>query len=161
LFGGGGMEIHKPKTLRLWRGVAIAFALFVIASNILYIGYAFGDLAGTLGGRLALVPGADSGVARASVVAPQSPLARAGVTDGSLVRLDHAFDSFRYVWPGEHVGLTLLDASPPRHVEIPVAPYSPDERLRLSRFYQVDSLSALVASTVGVIILLRSGGPCH
>jgi len=152
------MEIHKPKVLRLWRGVAIAFALCVIASNIVYISYAFGDLPGTLGGRLTLVPAEERGVARVGAVTPQSPLARAGVTDGSRVRLDRPFDASRLVWAGEQVGLTLLDAVPPRHVEITVAPYSPDEHLRLSRQFQIDSLSALLAAMVGLIILLRSGG---
>ena len=152
------MEIHQPKARPLWRGFAIAFALFVIASNILYIAYAFGDLAGTLGGRLTPVPAAEPGVVRANAVAPQSPLARAGVTDGNRVRLDHVFDIVRLSWPGEQIGLTLLDAAPPRHVEITVAPYSPDERLRLSRLYQIDGLSALLAAIVGLIILLRSGG---
>ena len=107
------MEIHKPGALRLWRGLAIAFALFVIASNIAYISYGFGDPAGTLGGRLALVPGKEFGAATASAVEPGSPLARAGVTEGSHVRLDHPFDTFRVVWPGEQVGVTLLDAAPP------------------------------------------------
>lgn len=156
--GGNGMEFHKPKVLRLWRGVAIAFALCVIATNIVYISYAFGDLPGTLGGRLTLVPAEERGVARASTVMPQSPLARAGVTDGSRVRLDRPFDALRLVWPGEQVGVTLLDAAPPRHVEIIVAPYSSDEHLRLSRLFQIDGLSALLAAMVGLIILLRSGG---
>ena len=152
------MEIHKPKVLRLWRGFAIAFALCVIASNIVYISYAFGDLPGTLGGRLTLVPAEERGVARVGAVTPQSPLARAGVTDGSRVRLDRPFDAHRLVWPGEQVGLTLLDAAPPRHVEITVAPYSSDDHLRLSRLWQIDGLSALLAAIVGLIILLRSGG---
>jgi hypothetical protein len=152
------MELHQPKALRLWRGLAIAFALFVIATNIAYIAYAFGDLPGTLGGHLTLVPAEERGVAMASAVVPGSPLAKAGVTDGAKVRLDRPFDAFRYAWAGEQVGVTLLDAAPPRHVEITVAPISPDERLRLSRLYLIDGLSALVASTVGLIILLRSGG---
>ncbi len=152
------MEIHKPKTLRLWRGLAIAFALCVIASNIAYISYGIGDTAGTLGGRLTLVPGKEFGSATASTVEPGSPLARAGVTEGSNVRLDHPFDTFRLVWPGEKVGVTLLDAAPPRHVEITVAANAPDEGLRLARLYLIDGLSALVASMVGLILVLRSGG---
>ena len=152
------MEIRQRKVSRLWRGLAIAFALFVIASNILYITYAFGDLAGTLGGRLTPVPAAEPGVVRVSAVAPGSPLANAGAADGAKVRLDQVFDIFRLSWPGEQVGLTLLDAAPPLCIEITVAPYPQGERLRLARFYQVDSLSALLAATVGLIILLRSGG---
>jgi len=152
------MEIHKPKTLRLWRGLAIAFVLCVIASNIAYIFYGFGDPNGTLGGRLTLVPGKEFGSAIASAVVPGSPLARAGVTEGSHVRLDHPFDTFRLVWPGEQVGVTLLDAAPPRHVEITVPANAPDEGLRLARLYLIDGLSALVASMVGLILVLRSGG---
>ena len=151
-------EIHGPKALRLWRGLAVTFALFVIATNIAYISYGFGDPASTLGGGLTLVPGGEAGVARASAVEPGSPLARAGVTDGSRIRLDHPFDSFRLVWPGEQVGITLLDAAPPRHVLITVVPNSPGERLRLSRLYLIDGFSALVASTIGLILVLRSGG---
>ena len=152
------MDILQPRIPRLWRGLAIAFALFVIASNIAYISYGFGDTAGTLGGRLTLVSGKEFGSATASAVEPGSPLARAGVTEGSHVRLDHPFDTFRTVWPGEQVGVTLLDAAPPRHVEITVAANAPDEGLRLARLYLIDGLSALVASMVGLILVLRSGG---
>jgi hypothetical protein len=151
------MEIAKAEARRLWRGLAIGFALFVIASNIVQIAYAVGDVAGTLGGHLTLVPGEEPGMARASAVVPGSPLTKAGVTEGAQVRLDHPFDAVRHVWAGEQIGVTLLDAVPPRPVEITIAPNSPDERLRLSRLYLIDGLSALVASMVGLIILLRSG----
>ena len=154
------MEFHKPEALRLSRGIAVAFALFVIAANILYIATAFDGLTrrGTLGGQLTPVSADKPGIQKASVVEPGSPLARAGVTQNSRVRLDHAYDARRYIWAGEQIGVTLVDARPPRHVEMTAALLPPGERLHVSRLIQIDGLSALLASTVGLIILLRAGG---
>ncbi len=154
------MEIHKPEALRLWRGLAIAFALFVIATNILCTVYDFEGLTqlGTLGGQLTPVPANEPGIQKASAVKPGSPLARAGVAENSLVRLDNASDAIRHIWAGEQIGVTLVDAKPPRHAEITAALLAPGERLHISRLLQIDSLSALLASAVGLIILLRAGG---
>jgi hypothetical protein len=141
--------------LQLWQGLAIAFALFVVASNILYIRDAATDTGmGTLGGSFS--PGSADGRRFAIVnhVVPDSPLAKAGIKAGDRLRFDRPYDFVRPIFAGERIGFTVMGSS--RHGNAVATPLTADVQRSNSQFIAIDGVSAIIASLIGLVVLVRA-----
>lgn len=155
---GAGVDGWK----RLLRILALIFSIYVVEQSVEAAFWDLGTLpgAGFIGAeRTDFTPSPACGTdcLRVDRVAPNSPLALAGVTRGDLIRFDRSQDRLRHVRAHERIGVSKFQGG---HwlrldvVSIP-RPRAGGRDMALHLTYDVLTVSTAM---FGILILARSGG---
>ena len=109
----------------------------------------------------AIVPAADRGAGENMIdgLLTDSPLYRAGVRDGDLIRFDHPYDAGRAIAMGEVLGITVDRNGQTRHINVTAVQTTWWPIQKMDDLGEVILDLILISSILtGVFILLRSGG---
>jgi hypothetical protein len=152
----------SPRWSQVLRVLALIFSIYVVEQAVEAVLWDSGHLpgAGFIGTEhtaFRLAPECGAGCVRVEQVAPNSPLARAGVGAGDHIRFDRTWDRGRHVQRGERLGFALRRGDGWKHREVVALPRpSVDPKLSLLDV----SYDVLTGSTClfGIFILWRSRG---
>lgn len=147
---------------RLLRILALIFSIYVVEQSVEAAFWDMGLLpgAGFIGAeRTDFTPSPACGTdcLRVERVAANSPLARAGVASGDLIRFDRSQDRLRHVRADEHIGVSHLQGGQWRRLDIVSIPRPRARGPGMALHLTYDVLTVSTAM-FGILILARSGG---
>ena len=145
---------------KLWQGLVLLFGLYVLQQNFSFLTFYANDMTrhGNIGANYfngVVIDGKTYD--RVGSVTRGSPLDKAGVASGGLIRFDRQLDYQRYFEPKESIGLTHYSVKGSHHMVLTAShPFIDASQRTFINGALLQGLVTLVISLLGLFIVLRS-----